>query len=81
MWLVFDLCNSQSFDHLENIWIEDLKESLPNAVMFLVGNKCDKIGAREITQEQIDSFCRKFKIDAYREVSALAGINIMPQLI
>ena len=63
------------------MWIEDLKESLPDAVMILVGNKMDRTNFREVSSKQIEGFCQKFHIDAYHEVSALTGQGIVPRLV
>ncbi len=78
--LVFDLSSLESFLHLEAVWIEDLKESLPDAILLLVGNKADRHG-REVNKSQVDSFCQRFGVDNYHEVSALTGEGIVPRLV
>jgi len=39
--LVYDITCFASFRHLDAVWIEDLKQNLPDAVLILVGNKVD----------------------------------------
>ena len=76
-FIVFDLTSKQSFECL-NEWIENYyKFSDPNSEknVVLIGNKCDLVDRREITQEEIDKFIKDNNI-MYYETSAKTGQNI-----
>ena len=76
-FIVFDLTSKQSFECL-NEWIENYyKYSDPNSEknVVLIGNKCDLVDRREITQEEIDKFIKDNNI-MYYETSAKTGQNI-----
>jgi len=44
--------------------------------VFLIGNKADLSKDREVSEENIQSFIKSGKIDAYFETSALSGLNV-----
>ena len=76
-FIVFDLTSKQSFECL-NEWIENYyKYSDPNSEknVVLIGNKCDLVDRREITQEEIDKFIKDNNI-MYYETTAKTGQNI-----
>lgn len=72
--LIFDLTSEDSLQNLSK-WIEDINNNAPkNAIVYMVGNKCDKSG-RQITAER----GRKYADDhnyPYIEASAKTGENI-----
>lgn len=72
--LVYAINNSNSFYELES-WINELFQlSVPNAVVLLVGNKCD-LQEREISENEAISFANSHGID-YIETSAKDATNI-----
>jgi small GTP-binding protein len=76
--LVFDLTSGPSFNHLTD-WIDNLRSAAPdNIPIFLVGNKSDLTGEREIGAEQAEAFVKASGIrrDRYFEASALTGQGI-----
>jgi small GTP-binding protein len=73
--LVFDLTDRKSFDEL-NQWLEDVRAFCdPNAVIILIGNKCDLSDQRDVTQTDAESFAQSNQLK-YLEASALIGKNI-----
>ncbi len=69
IFLVFDLTNPSSFEHLP-LWIEELKARINAEVpILLVGNKSDLTDQRAIPIEKINKFTRKFNL-YYIETSA-----------
>lgn len=73
--LVFDLTNRPSFESVET-WYKDIKDNAPSdAEIILVGNKCDLINQRKISNEEGEQLADKFGM-IYKEVSAKNGDNI-----
>jgi GTPase SAR1 family protein len=69
------LDESSTFEEL-HAWINDLHSyATPNAAVLLVGNKADRVDARNITAAEAESFAQRHGI-AYLEASALDGRNI-----
>ena len=78
--IVFDLSNKQSFNELKN-WMHHIKSHAGDEVCkLLVGNKCDKIDSRQVTQKEIEDFLDEFPMD-YIESSAKDGTNILDAFI
>ena len=76
-FVVFDLTSRSSFDCL-NEWIENYyKYSNPDAEknVVLIGNKCDLVDKRDITEEEIEKYAKANNI-MYFETSAKDGKNI-----
>ena len=76
-FVVFDLTSKSSFDCL-NEWIENYyKYSNPDSEknVVLIGNKCDLVDKREVTEEEIEEFTKDNHI-IYFETSAKDGKNI-----
>lgn len=72
--IVYAINNSNSFYDLEG-WINELYQlSVPNAVVLLVGNKCD-LQDREISESEAISFANNHGID-YIETSAKDSTNV-----
>jgi small GTP-binding protein len=72
--LVFDLTKHKTFESLEN-WIKLIFENTAPKFMCLVGNKCDQLMLRQVTQDEIVRFCEKHGVK-YIETSALGNENI-----
>ena len=77
IFLVFSLDDEKSFANLNN-WINDIKKINENEspIIILIGNKKDKIDDRQITEEEIDKYCKQNGIDTYFETSAKTGESI-----
>ena len=73
--IVYDITNDQSFEHVSN-WIKDLKQSVPDVAIALIGNKCDMEDQRMIERKKMISLAKEFHINVYGEVSAKTGENI-----
>ncbi|MFX1269240.1 MAG: roadblock/LC7 domain-containing protein [Promethearchaeota archaeon] len=74
-FLVFDLTNPSSFEHLP-LWIEELKARVNKELpILLVGNKSDLTDQRAIPIEKINKFTRKFNL-YYIETSAKKGTGV-----
>ena len=73
--VVFDLTNSESFEKLSH-WTDFIKDCSPsNVVINLVGNKCDQIDERLVSNEEAQAFAIKNNI-SYFEASASDGSNV-----
>ena len=77
IFVVFSLDDEFSFLNL-NKWIYDIKKIKENEspIIILIGNKNDKASERQITQEEIEKYCRNNDIDNYYETSAKTGESI-----
>ena len=76
-FVVFDLSSKYSYNSL-NEWIESYyKFSNPDVEknVILIGNKCDLVDKREVTNEEIENFIKNNNIN-YFETSAKEGKNI-----
>ena len=71
--LMYDITNQESFKKLRNR-IEELRENEPQAIIFLVGNKCDKPD-RIVTEEEGKKLAEEYNIEIY-ETSAKTGQNV-----
>ena len=67
--LMFDLTDRYTFNHL-HMWLDEINKNcgLDNTEVLLVGNKRDLEKRRQITREEIDSFCEKNNLE-YMEIS------------
>lgn len=73
--LVFDLCDRTSFLNLE-FWLKSLRNNInKEIVIFLIGNKCDKLEEREVKEEEIKKFCEEKELQ-YFLTSAKENIEI-----
>ena len=76
-FVVFDLTSKPTFDCL-NEWIQNYyKYSNPDSEknVVLVGNKCDLVNKREVSEEEIENFAKNNNL-MYFETSAKDGKNI-----
>ena len=70
-FLVFSIDDIKSFEKLSN-WILEIKDNCSdNIILFLIGNKKDKLSERKVTIRQINNFIKEEKITRYFEISAL----------
>lgn len=77
MFLVYDIGKAESLNHLQTIWINDLKQNLQDAYLVLVGNKSDyDDNKRQVTQEDARDVVNKYKLDHFTEISAKTGDGI-----
>lgn len=74
--LVFDICNSPSFEALKS-WLERLKDCGPKGLLtnIIVGNKCDLDDGRQVERERAESFAKSENC-IYIETSARENINV-----
>jgi small GTP-binding protein len=73
--LVYDITSLSSFDELAD-WLNDIQKlCLPNAYVLLVANKIDREEERQVSQQQVDDFCKEHKI-AVVETSARNGKGV-----
>ena len=74
-FIVYDITKKDSFKNIDK-WIQDLKEfGDADAVILLVGNKCDLEDKREVSTEEVKKKAEVYKM-AYCETSALNAQNI-----
>jgi small GTP-binding protein len=75
VFLVFDVTNRNSFNHLDT-WADDAhKLSPPNSVKVLVGNKVDLQNTRAVATAEGEAFADRQGLK-YFETSALSGHRI-----
>lgn len=77
--LVYDITNMKSFEHLQEVWIRDLKLNLQDAQLILVGNKTDLADDgenRQVTREEALDLIKRHRLKHYVEVSAKEGTGI-----
>ncbi len=74
--LVFDVTSKASFNSLED-YIENFRNrnKNPNKLQYVVGTKCDKEEAREVTYEEAKEFVSNYGLE-YFETSAQNGKNV-----
>ena len=78
--LVFDITERKSFDDLPS-WLNDVHALCdPNAVIQLIGNKCDLGSQRVVTITEAEQFAEHHHMK-YIETSAKAGQNIREAFI
>lgn len=74
--VVFDITRKETFDHAITTWKSDFETLAPTtSFMFLVGNKCDSINDRAISEEQARNWANANGIN-YFETSALSGEGV-----
>ena len=73
--MVYDMTNTESFDHV-NDWLKEVNRyAAPGTVKLLVGNKCDRINDRAVTIEQAQEFASDLGIP-FLETSAKSAKNV-----
>jgi len=80
--IVYDITDRRSFDNLKNYWLNEVRMHAPqNAVLMLVGNKCDMNANGDPQQQRKVEFASAEKLASEMnislfEVSAKTGINV-----
>ena len=78
--VVFSINSAESFDHCEQ-WIEDIHNGcLPNAVILLVGNKCDLESQRQVTSDEARTLAQRHGC-VYMETSAFNNTNVQDAFV
>lgn len=73
--LCYDLTNKTSFEQISD-WMESIHNCAATTVdIFIVGNKCDLVDKREITEEMIEGMKAKYNCECF-ETSACTGQGI-----
>ena len=73
--LVFDVTTRSTFDDV-NFWLNDVHQLCsPDAVIMLVGNKCDLVDERQITINDAEVYSKQHQLK-YIETSAKSGENV-----
>ena len=73
--MVFDVTNTESFDHVHE-WLKEVNRyAAEGTVKLLVGNKCDRTADRAVTEEQAKAFAVELGIP-YIETSAKSAKNV-----
>lgn len=79
-FVVFDLCNKESFDNVE-YWVNNVHEEFENRgnkqkpILILIGNKSD-LPCKAVSQKDINAMAQKLKICSYISTSAKTGDQI-----
>eukprot|EP01084_Bolivina_argentea_P253429 425680_1 len=76
----FDIMNPESLQSVDTHWMQELDEYAPNAVLVLIGLKCDLRSAEEheneIPSQMIYKYTTKYSFIEYVETSALRKKNV-----
>ena len=74
-FIVYDITEKKSFDHVE-FWLNELKNEAPESILYvLIGNKSDLYEKRVISFEQGSDYAKKHKM-MFFETSARNKIDI-----
>ena len=74
-FIVYDITEKNSFNHVE-FWLSEIKKEAPDSIIcVLIGNKNDANDRREVTYEEGNNFAKQNKMKFY-ETSAKNKINI-----
>ncbi len=73
--LVCDLTRKDTLDSLKDYWIPELEKVTGDVPKVFVGNKCDLVEERQITEEELDAFAGEFD-SGYYISSAKTGENV-----
>lgn len=73
--LVFDVTNRESFNNVK-YWMDTVKEKSNTPItIFLIGNKCDLVDNRVISETEAYDFAKKYNL-LYMESSSKSGYNV-----
>jgi small GTP-binding protein len=77
VYVVFDLTDHDSFERVTE-WTEDVKKNMTDQeyALILIGNKCDLVRERQITDREIWNKVHEFNFHGYTPTSAKTGENI-----
>jgi small GTP-binding protein len=74
-FIVFDLTNKETYEHLEN-WITELKKFAGDIPFIIIGNKNDLKDKRKISKEEIEKKAKEIgAVDSF-ETSAKTGNGV-----
>merc|ERR1712195_26894 len=76
--IVYDITSRESFEHVDG-WLDDLRKVRGDeAIVALVGNKCDldSGGARQVTFAEGEALAQKWGAKIFREASAKTGHGV-----
>jgi Ras-related protein Rab-2A len=74
--LVFDVSKRESFEHLSGFLSDAIRYNSIRASITLVGNKCDRVDLREVTEEEAKRFAAQHELAGYMETSAKTDVNV-----
>ena len=75
VFLVFDITNKDTLENI-NIWAKEFEENnCSEAVMILVGSKCDLKDDRKVSKEEAEELAKSLGCVEYIETSAKSIIN------
>lgn len=73
--MVYDMTRRSTYNHLSS-WLTDARNlTNPNTVIFLIGNKCDLEGQRDVTYDEAKLFAEENGL-MFIEASAKTGSNV-----
>ena len=72
----YDITRMETFTNLAKWFEEVLEQSEPDIIMFLIGNKKDREGEREVSWEKAEAFRKEKGIHFFFEASAKSGDNV-----
>jgi small GTP-binding protein len=73
--MVYAINSKESFSHIET-WLKEVKlQSNPDIKIFLIGNKADLEGERQVSSEEAKQFKDESGIHYFSEASAKNGLN------
>ncbi|XP_060516903.1 ras-related protein Rab-14 [Cylas formicarius] len=73
--MVYDITRRSTYNHLSS-WLTDARNlTNPSTVIFLIGNKCDLEGQRDVTYEEASKFAEENGL-MFVEASAKTGDNV-----
>lgn len=72
--MVYDITRRSTYNHLSS-WLTDTRNlTNPNTVIFLIGNKSDLEGTREVTYEEAEEFAKEHDL-MFLEASAMTSVR------
>lgn len=73
--MIYDITKHYTFENCDK-WLKELHDyAQPNIVIMLVGNKCDMLHLRAVTQEEATKYASENKL-LFMETSALDQTNV-----
>ncbi|KAL7673921.1 hypothetical protein ACOME3_000199 [Neoechinorhynchus agilis] len=73
--LVFDITKHSTFEHLDR-WLREIREHAdPDAVIMLIGNKCDQRHLRTVMADEIKAYSEAHRL-TFIETSAADSTNV-----
>ena len=72
--LMYDITNRNTFTSLPE-WVTELQENSNPSLIFLIGNKKDLTGDRQVTKEEGSLFARNNQFARFMETSVASGTD------